>query len=77
MLIFDRTPLADVVAQFNRYNAKKLSVSGSAAQLKIDGTFPATNIDDFLHLARDVLGLKVERQPDVVMLSRTDRRSNH
>jgi transmembrane sensor len=73
MLIFDRTPLADVVAQFNRYNAKKLSVSGSAAQMKIDGTFPATNIDDFLHLARDVLGLRVEQQPHAVMLSRNDR----
>jgi transmembrane sensor len=70
MLIFDRTPLADVVEQFNRYNTKKLSVSGAAARMKIDGTFPATNIDDFLHLARDVLGLKVERQSNVVMLSR-------
>jgi len=75
MLIFDRTPLADVVAQFNRYNAKKLSVCGPAAQMKIDGTFPANNIDDFLHLARAVLGLKVEQQPDVVVLSRNDRRS--
>jgi transmembrane sensor len=77
MLIFDRTPLADVVAQFNRYNTKKLSVAGPAAAMKIDGTFPATNIDDFLHLARDVLGLKVERQSNVVLLSRNDRRSNH
>ncbi len=75
MLIFDRTPLADVVAQFNRYNAKKLSVSGRAAQMKIDGTFPASNIDDFLHLARAVLGLKVEQQPDAVVLSQNDRRS--
>lgn len=75
MLIFDRMPLADVVAQFNRYNAKKLSVSGRAAQMKIDGTFPANNIDDFLHLARAVLGLKVEQQPDVVVLSQSDRRS--
>jgi transmembrane sensor len=75
MLIFDRTPLADVVAQFNRYNAQKLSVSDSAARMKIDGTFPATNIEDFLHLARDVLGLKVERQPDVVLLSRNNRPS--
>ncbi|HVT25216.1 MAG TPA: FecR domain-containing protein [Rhizomicrobium sp.] len=77
MLIFDRTPLADVVAQFNRYNAKKLSVSGAAAQMKIDGTFPADNIDDFLHLARAVLGLKIERQADVVMLSRNAQRENH
>jgi len=77
ILIFDRTPLADVVAQFNRYNAKKLSVAGSAAAMKIDGTFPATNIDDFLHLARDVLGLNVEQRPDVVMLSRNDHWPNH
>jgi transmembrane sensor len=76
MLIFDRTPLADVVAQFNRYNARKLSVSGAAAQMKIDGTFPANNIDDFLHLAHAVLGLRVERRPDVVMLLWNDRRAN-
>ncbi|HTO42231.1 MAG TPA: FecR domain-containing protein [Rhizomicrobium sp.] len=74
VLVFDRTPLGDVVAQFNRYNARKLSVSGAAAQMKINGRFPATNIDDFLRLARDVLGLKVERQPDVVLLSQNDHR---
>lgn len=75
MLVFDRTPLADVVAQFNRYNTKQLSVSGAAAKMKINGTFPATHIDDFLHLARAVLGLKVERQDDVMMLSQNDHRS--
>lgn len=75
MLIFDRTSLSDVVAQFNRYNAKKLSVSSSVARMKIDGSFPANNIDDFLHLARDVLGLRIELKSDVVLLSRNDHSS--
>lgn len=76
MLIFDRTPLADVVAQFNRYNTKKLSVSGPAARMKIDGTFPANNVKDFLHLARVVLGLNVEQQQDAIMLSQSDSRTS-
>ncbi len=76
MLVFDRTPLADVVAQFNRYNRTKLSVSGRAAQMKIDGTFPANNIDDFLHLAREVLGLRVEQQSAVLVLSLNGRGSS-
>lgn len=76
MLIFDRTPLADVVAQFNRYNTKKLAVSGPAARMKIDGTFPADNVKDFLHLARAVLDLNVEQQPDAIMLSQSDSRTS-
>jgi transmembrane sensor len=69
MLSFDRTPLADVVSQFNRYNATKLVVEGRAAQMKIDGKFPATNVDDFLHLAREMLGLRVAKAGNVATLS--------
>jgi len=69
MLIFDRTPLAEVVKQFNRYNATKLAVNGRAGEIKIDGTFPANNVDDFLHIARDVLGLRVVREGAVAELS--------
>jgi transmembrane sensor len=58
-LIFRNDTLAEAAAEFNRYNEKKLIVSGDAAQLKIAGSFKASNIDGFVRLLRDAYGLDV------------------
>jgi transmembrane sensor len=44
LLVFNNTPLGNVVAELNRYNATKLAVADPAtAGIAIGGTFPADN----------------------------------
>jgi transmembrane sensor len=70
LLIFKRSTLAEAAAQFNRYNREKLVVDGSAAQLKIGGTFQSDNITDFAEVAREVLGVKIAHRGDQTVISR-------
>lgn len=70
MLIFDQTPLRDVVAEFNRYNRTHLVVTDTAAgQIPIGGSFQASSLDSFARLLRDAYGLKIERVGDTVKIS--------
>jgi len=69
-LIFDHTTLADAVAQFNRYNTQQLRIDDPAiAARTVSGTFRTTNTSDFASLARDVLGLKLERKQGVIVIA--------
>jgi transmembrane sensor len=70
VLIFDRTPLSAVAAQFNRYNDTKLAVAEVAGRMKIDGTFPSNNLQDFVQLVHGVLGLRVVKQGNQILISR-------
>jgi transmembrane sensor len=70
LLIFKRSTLAEAAAQFNRYNREKLVVDGSAAQLKIGGTFQSDNISDFAEVAREVLGVRIAHRGDRTIISR-------
>jgi transmembrane sensor len=50
-LAFDRTALAEAVAEFNRYNRRKIQIADPAiATIRIGGYFRATNVDAFLRL---------------------------
>lgn len=70
-LIFDHTTLVDAVAQFNRYNIQKLRVDDpEVATRTVSGTFRTTNTSDFASLARDVLGLQVQRKDGVILITR-------
>jgi transmembrane sensor len=69
VLIFDHATLADAVAEFNRYNRQKLLIGDSVAgHLAIYGTFRADNVEDFISLARDVLGLRTERRNSEIVI---------
>lgn len=71
VLIFDRTTIADAVAEFNRYNGEKLVVTNSvAARRTVTGTFQANNTGDFTSLTRAVLGLHVQRRGNEIVISR-------
>jgi transmembrane sensor len=59
-LVFRNDTLAEAAAEFNRYSDRKLVVSGSAANLKISGSFKSGNVDGFARLLRDAYGLNVE-----------------
>ena len=69
-LVFDQTTLADVAAQFNRYNRKKLVVDASAADIRIGGSFDATNIDGLARLVQAGFGLVVTSDNERIVLAR-------
>jgi transmembrane sensor len=70
VLVFDDRTLADVADEFNRYNTRKLIVTDKkTAQTRIAGTFRADNIDAFANTAHRVLGLKVERRGEEILIS--------
>ena len=68
-LVFDQTTLADVAAQFNRYNRKKLVVDAVAANIRIGGSFDATNIDGFARLVQAGFGLSVKSDNERIVLA--------
>jgi transmembrane sensor len=71
VIVFDGTTLADAVAEFNRYNRKKLVIANmAAARLTIDGTFSSDSLEGFTDVVRHVLQLRVEDRGDTVVISR-------
>jgi len=54
MLGFDNAPLADVVAEANRYSTQKIEVGAAAARLKVTGAFRSGNSAE---LARSLAGM--------------------
>jgi transmembrane sensor len=71
VLVFGNTALADAATEFNRYNRQKIIVADSnVGEIRVGGTFPATDVEDFSHLVRSVLGLHVEKHVDEIVISR-------
>ncbi len=70
VLTFDHTTLADAVAEFNRYNRRKIVIADpSVAKLEIGGTFPADDVTLFGRATRIALGLHVETSGQDVVIS--------
>ena len=69
-LMFDETALADAVAEFNRYNARKVYIDDPAvAALRINGKFRATNAEAFIRVLKDGFGIQARVSEDRVVLS--------
>ena len=74
-LVFLATPLAEVVAEFNRYNALKLSIADpSLASIPVGGSFRAENVDAFVRLLAEGNDIAVERVGNRIELRRSPRR---
>jgi len=70
MLGFSGQPLAEVAAEFNRYNENKLVVADPAiAQLTIGGNFRATNVEAFVEVLEERFGIVATREPGRIVLS--------
>lgn len=70
LLVFDKATLADVVAELNRYNERKLVVQDEeAASIQITGSFDASNIDAFARVLHDAFGLRIENDRREVRIS--------
>jgi transmembrane sensor len=71
MLGFNGQTLAEVAAEFNRYNEKKLEIEEPAVgQLRIGGYFRTTNIDAFVRVIEERFGISANRLPDRIVLRR-------
>jgi transmembrane sensor len=70
MLVFDRDTLADVAAQFNRYNNKQIVVKGAARQIRIGGRFRSDNVESFKLLLENAFNLKVNESDSQIVISK-------
>ena len=60
-LTFDQSTLAEAAAEFNRYNVRQIVIDDpEVANIRIGGTFQASNVDAFVRLLRDAYGINVE-----------------
>lgn len=70
-IVFDQATLADAVAEFNRYNERKLVVNDPAvAAVRIGGSFAPSNVDGFVRLLEQGFGLQAARGSGQIVLSR-------
>ncbi len=70
MLEFDSDTLADVAAQFNRYNARQLVITDpSLATLRIGGFFRPTNLDAFIKVLQSDFGIRVNPDGNRLLLA--------
>lgn len=71
LLDFASTPLAEVVAEFNRRNRVQLVVADPALRaLPIGASFRSDNVDGFVRLLEASFGVRVERAGDTITLRR-------
>lgn len=71
MLVFENASLSDAADEINRYNAQKIVVADRAtARMRISAAFPTTGVEDFVQLAHQLLGLKIDRNDDEIIISR-------
>ena len=64
-LVFSRTPLAQAIAQIQRYRQAPIRLEDPAlAQLPISGVFNTDNVEDLLDLLPHILPLTMARDAD-------------
>jgi len=69
-VVFHKTPLADAVAEFNRYSERKIVIQDPAvAAIRIGGNFRTDNVDAFLRLVQATFPVNVIRQNDRIVLT--------
>ena len=71
MLLFNGQSLADVAAQFNRYNERQLVIADPAVgRVRIGGYFRATDLDSFVRVLRERFGIAVSQDSGRILLRR-------
>lgn len=70
-LVFRETPLADAVAEFNRYNSRKILVADDGVgNIRLSGKFRSTQHDAFIRLLEAGFPVRVQQAGDRVLLSK-------
>jgi transmembrane sensor len=69
-LMFRNQELADAIAEFNRYNVRKIVLQDPAiSSLKIEGNFRATNVEAFVRLLESGFPVRAEVHADQILLT--------
>jgi transmembrane sensor len=69
-LIFDHTPLAEAIAELNRYGVTHLSVeSPETGRIPVSGTFRVSDSASFAQAAAQIYNLKLVRRDDELVLA--------
>jgi transmembrane sensor len=70
-LVFHETPLAEAIAEFNRYSSRKIVVDDPALKsLRIGGRFRSTDAEAFLWLLQNGFPIDVAQRDDRISLTR-------
>lgn len=70
-LLFRDTPLADAVADFNRYSTRKIVIEDAAiAGIRIGGNFRSDDAEAFLWLLQSGFPINAEKRGDRVILTK-------
>jgi len=68
-LVFDSTPIEDVVAEFNRHSSRTLVIQGDGlAAFHISGAFSSTDVQPFLRFLRTQPGVEVTEEQDRIVI---------
>jgi transmembrane sensor len=71
MLYFKDKPMAEVVAEFNRYNHRQIQIADSeTAALEVGGSFKANDLPSFLAAIHGVRDISIEDSGERIVLSR-------
>jgi transmembrane sensor len=69
-LVFDTTPLADVVDELNRYNKRQLVIADHSLEgFQIDGVFSSTDPTPLIHFLRSRPGIRVTETDAEIVIS--------
>lgn len=69
--VFHRTPLAEAIGEFNRYNARKIVIADPALDaLRVGGHFRLDNSGAFVRLMQAVFPVRAEQHGDRIVLVR-------
>lgn len=69
-LVFRDTPMAEAVAEFNRYNTRKLVIEDPAVDgLHVGGIFRATQLDAFVSLVQQGFPVQARAEGDRIVLT--------
>ncbi len=69
-LVFHDVALPDAVAEFNRYNTRKIEVADPRlSEIKLSGKFQATQYQAFVRLLEEGFALRVDYEEDRVVLT--------
>ena len=72
-LEFESSTLAEIVAEFNRYNERRIVIDDpDLAAMQIGGRFSATNPDGFVHVLTD-FGIRADITDSEIVLRRASR----
>lgn len=69
-LVFREVSLAEAVAEFNRYNERKLLVRDPAiVSIPVSGRFRTTNFEAFVRLVQNGFAVRAESSPEGIVLT--------